>query len=656
MSNLLDAPIKHLLESLYLMGIGDENGCRVNIPIQDLIDILAEGGITVNVELESEGSGVDIYNGVNSTNNKPKIARVNCEDGTINISKKQDGTLLISANMPTINYPVINGNSVGDSEGVSVFKELRDKILDFKKIKGLGSVIIKDNNETIEVYLASEGSVVDDNWYINENYVRSSDWSNKPSTETYTYNGNIYGLRDSNGNIIPAGTVFKLPTGKASDPFISYEEFLVKFIKSGTRSMPANGDRKVVLQSKINTTSDVEVNTAVLDFRGISFVHKYRPGHSGYVESYYPIDFRRLYNEMPKKPNGKLSSSIRFNINGYGLFSRDYGFGLLYVKSDLVATSDGESCMMEMNFTELGVSFIEATNWVSSDDISGTGMYNIIKNPDGSPLRHGNSVVRGSKTQPKYPLIVIDGNTSGYWALFITGTRIRVETKTQKGIHCVNGGRAVFQTAQNEFQVNNYFVGYKHAIYKEGGVYKTDDGLTPTADEIQCAEDRGGFLLYPYPSYNVIEMDYNAGSNSILRIASITSEPDGAPFCASNAFLKMNGGAVFLNSQQIKEEGGLHGLNFIETTGENTIELAQGRAYGYFDNFLKDDGVNTTTITLYGSILSNVRYIKVPNKMEISSPIMSVISGKTLLTVQDSQYGLVYPMLYRNGGDINVKI
>ena len=284
MSNLLDVPIQHLLDSLYLMGIGDEHGCRVNIPISDLIAILEQGGVTLMVDLENEGVGVELYNGNNPTNHKPKIARINCEDGTINISKKEDGTLLVSANIPEI--PEVNMANRG-VDGVSLYEFFPiPKLHTFSKVFSKKGTVIIEKQE--------DGSV---SWdipsfdYIKSFYVNT------------TYTGN-----DGDGSIIR--------------PFRTFDDAVVAYKGSCGIENPGNKGAKIIIQSNTYTSVNPSINGLILELQNNS-IFQYM-GNSEYM-----FDTELIYPLIAKGSLGELTKEILITVIGNGSIQRSNGKGIV---------------------------------------------------------------------------------------------------------------------------------------------------------------------------------------------------------------------------------------------------------------------------------------------------------------------------------------
>lgn len=281
MSNLLDAPIQHLLDSLYLMGIGDENGCRVNIPISDLIAILEQGGVTLMVDLENEGVGIELYNGNNPTNHKPKIARINCEDGTINISKKEDGTVLISANIPEVNM------ANRGVDGVSLYE-----YFPITKLHTFSKVFSKEG--TINIEPQPDGSI---SWDVpNFDYIKS-----------FYVNANYTG-NDGDGSIIR--------------PFKTFDDAVAVYKGSGSIVNPDFKGAKIIIQSDTYTSVNPSINGLILELQNNSTFQ-----YSGSAE--YMFDTELIYPLIPKGSLGELTSEIIITVIGNGSVQRAGGKGIV---------------------------------------------------------------------------------------------------------------------------------------------------------------------------------------------------------------------------------------------------------------------------------------------------------------------------------------
>lgn len=545
MSNLLDAPIKHLLESLYLMGIGDENGCRVNIPVQDLIDLLAEGGITVNVELESEGSGVDIYNGVNSTNNKPKIAKL--DSSSLKVSKRGDGTAVVELEI----------NNKGSAEAVDLYVfNSSQKIHEIAKVISDNLTINKDLNGEVKfrVNMQSMGGedsisiysykpeykehqiakVLGDNLTINKESngevkfrvniqnVGSEDsipiYSYKPEWKEHSFSkfknsDSIIVKKDSVGNIY-----FEAPksvddsikqyyvsesystdgNGSILRPYNKLTSALRDIVGNGTIVSPQFPNSIIYLLSDVTveqwefdqpSASKLENRLSVNSITITSADDLMRTiTYKGSSSFDYPFSIKAIIDKDLQRPgaNSRLSKEIRMTFNNVQLSSRTT-FGVVYgVSYDGHGVADGSSPTSYLTLKKVRIS----TDY-KKDDMN---VYKQLYNAGGGAVELYGQPVLGQST--------IDNNSS---------SMLRLEGMGNTGVGTHNLSDLSFFTSANKA------ISLKNTTVDLIGIttLEVDTHRLPVNSTTSNSSIKGGYA--PKSGLNLIDID-----SSYLRIAEYT--------------------------------------------------------------------------------------------------------------------------------------
>ena len=430
--------------------------------------------------------------------------------------------------IPEIDYPVIDGESIGD--GVSIYGGLVGKKIQQKSIIAGDGIRITTTANDITISTPQSGSSGDTDWYLDSSYIRPTDGSWTPS------------------EIIDG---MPLPKGTLSDPFKTYEEFLKKYIGSSTGSN-ANGPYSkvnprggsIILQiiSHIATSADLEVNNAQLKLKGGAILN-YTGGRT------YALDFQELWNLMPRT-GGIIDRSITMILSGEGTFTRtDYQgsprFGMIRIKMNETETNSTRRAGFGFSPEGTGLEILESENL-------GSSMYQPLTREDGTtPLFNGNNPILGANQAPVTPLIYIDGKTFQYWSAYINGTKLKLKTKTQKGIHCVNKGSITGSNDRMLYQVENSRIGYQKKMWRVetspgSGVYNYfPSGLTTEEREIvdgrANSSNPSGLFFKPYEEYSM----FTAEGESNIRLENIGTEPNGFICAGADSIILLKSG-VFL--------------------------------------------------------------------------------------------------------------
>lgn len=134
MADVLSAEIANLIYAKYLMGIG-QNGCRVNIPVEDLIALLQgiEDGTAGVFDIGTKGDGIPVYHGKEGV--IAYFKSIKGEDG-ISVSLSESGEELIigKSYVPILTAPSL---TLSHNAGVRELGETIDLVLSNTFDRGL---------------------------------------------------------------------------------------------------------------------------------------------------------------------------------------------------------------------------------------------------------------------------------------------------------------------------------------------------------------------------------------------------------------------------------------------------------------------------------------------------------------------------------------
>lgn len=553
MGNLRDEDkLRNMQPTDVVLG-ADEDGCLVNFPPDNF-----SGSIPISIDTET-GEGEELF--TEPEVNSFLFKKIKSEDDSIEFTTDTDGNIDASVNFPTIptvDYPVIESEDVG--EGVSLRRNLVSKKIGIRTLKSDNFVITEEIDGSVKINTAGGGSVSND-WYLDANFTRPLNWV---ADETIS------------------GT--PIPKGNLNDPFKTYEEYLLKRIYgvggsgTGTPSKfnPKYPQKTLQILSDINTSSDIEVINTNLYLRN-SITLTYTGTRD------YAIDYSTIFNSLTG--GGNLPLTINNTISGEGSITSLNKFGLIYHKSDATKTSNGNSCLLNINPEGKGLFFVEGNNSLS---------YTNLTNQSGNPLKYGDVIVQGVNQSPTIPLISIEGNNNGSWSAIVTGTKMFIRTNTQIGIRCFNSGRITSSVERFAYQVGNKKIGYQTRLDN-----------TSTGTNLQIVNffedvDNGNGKVY-YKPYDTYVM-FKGEDDSYIRIENLVTEPNGFANAGANSIVSISGTATFNNVSTMNDVGGAPALNFIKISGSTTTQSFNNSNIGsrYF-NFIEGDTSNTATVSFKNS-------------------------------------------------------
>lgn len=537
----------------------------------------------------------------------------------------------ISEDNPPVEVPVIDGISVGT--GVPLYAGLENKKIKTRSLSAGNGIRFTVINDTITISTPQSGSSGNSDWYLDSSYTRPTDGS----WEATEY---------IDGVPLPAGTL--------SDPLITYEEFLLKYIGSPNGSNgngnfskinPRWGGVKLQILSTVYTSSDIEVIYATLRLQsGANLVY------TGSRD--YALDFQELWNMMPRI-GGIIARPVYMNLAGEGTFTRtDYNgtprFGLVRIKMSSTETNSSIGAGFGWYPEGAGINIVESEN-------ANSGIYQPLTREDGTTLLfNGNIQVFGTTQAPVVPLIYIDGCTFQYWSSSVVGTKLFIITNTQKGLVCINEGSISASNDRIKYQVQNSKIGYQKKMYRTGtpGNYTYfPAGLT--TEERQLVDEREGLYYKPHDEYCI----YHAENEGVIRLENIGTEPNGFIHAGANAVVLLKNKGKFYNVSSCADIGGGGASNLIRCVGaDNYAEFNNGQIYSKLNNFVKGDGTNTI-----GVVLRNIGVFSINNiKQDVT---LNIYTGGTLSSIKDNPIismagyateanavsaGLINGMLYRN--------
>ena len=524
------------------------------------------------------GTGADIYKGpkVDGADTFQEFKRlkdsesINFQAGTNDIIAVVDPDWL-DTQLPTVDYPVIDGNSVG--VGVPFYKGINGKKINIASLYS-ESMLVSEYQGGTRIELLGGGSVSND-WYLDVNFQRPSNWgTSQNQKEEITY---LSSMTMINPALYTNGQVVKVPEGTLNDPFKTYEEYLLKRIYGAggsgigipSKHNPKYPTKTLQILSDINTSSDLEVINTTLYLKNFSTVT-----YTGTRP--YALDYRTIFDALTA--SGNLPLAINDLIKGEGLITSVNNFGLVYHKSNSAKTSNGNSCLLQIEPEGKGIYFIEGNNNVAYVPLTKNG---------GGDLKYGNNTVHGVNQAPTTPLIVIEGTNFNFWNAFLTGTSVFIQTNTQIGIRCFNEGKITSSLEKLLYQVGNKRIGYETRI---------DASSTgENADIVDFYENsiNGKVYYKPYDNYCM----FRGEDTSIFRVESMGTFPNGFDNAGMNSIISLSENATFEVISEIKDVNGAPALSFIKAIGSSTIQNFNNADIDskYF-NFVKGDGTNTVSI------------------------------------------------------------
>lgn len=591
--------------------------------------------------LESEGTGVEVFNGVNPTSGNSKIARLN--SSTQKITKQGDGS--VNSEIDIFNR--------GSDDAVSFYEFFPvTKLHAVSKIKSNNIIITKDNDGNVVINTPGGGSSSSD-WYLDIGFQRPSNWNTPQNPkEKITY---LSSMSEIASGVYTNGEEIPVPSGALNDPFKSYEEYLLKRIYgadgangTGTQSKvnPRHSGITLQILSYVSTASEIEVNNTTLMFKNKSPIF-----YTGTRD--YAIDYKSIYDVMPVDGFGKALYPMNNKIIGEGYITRQTGFGLLRAKAGS-KTLDGVPAIHVVGEGEFGFIFQEGENLASFAPV--------FKKDGVTPLMNEGSPVLGWQQVPTTPLIIIDGQTPP-WTALMGGTKVFVITKTQVGIELINKATLTSSADKFMYQVSNTFIGYEKKLLDTGSYTSEEREIvnyfSPEPAPGIYSQNPGVFYK-PYSGYSI----FKAGEESEFRIENLSTEPNGFhAFAAMNTFEGANK-SQFSALVSFSNIGGGTTLNLLKKNGsDGYFSLNNGQSTTPYFNLIEGDTTNTFPL-----ILRNISLITKNYKNNIISTsfntngTLSTINGVALMTQLpvclnniDALLNLVPGMLYKVTGTKEVK-
>lgn len=291
MGNLRDANKLRPMKPTDVVLGADEQGCLVNFPPENF-----SGSIPVNIDTET-GDGQELF--TEPQVNDYLFKKIKSKDGSTDVITDTDGNIDLSVKfppfpeIPTVDYPVINGVTVGTG-GEPIYAGLENKKIKLPTIDSK-TLIIKRGDDTPEggdsntIYIDTPN--VQEQGLIKSFYVNS----NSPGPE---YDGTI--LR----------------------PYKTFDAAMVAFKGSGTNINPEWKNRgEIILQTDVSTSiNPTSLNGLIIRGDGINFEYT---GSDDYM-----IDSEVLYSQMSFTSPGVMTDNIYIKIYGDINFKRTQKFGL----------------------------------------------------------------------------------------------------------------------------------------------------------------------------------------------------------------------------------------------------------------------------------------------------------------------------------------
>ena len=616
MSNLRREEIKRNMKPTDVVLGADEDGCLVNFPPNNF-----SGSIPVEIS-SGDCEGTPLLD--EPEVNKYTVKKIKSADSSVTLTS-DDCSVDIKVNFPAppvVDYPVIDGQSVGS--GTSVYKELAGKKIRMKSIKAGGGIKVDEENDTIFISTRESGSISSNDWFLDAAYNRPLGWL--PQT---TING------------IP------IASGSIGDPFISYEEYLLKVIydthgnygnPAYNKSKPFNQGKRLQILSSVTTAKDLEVANNRIWLRNNSQII-----YTGTRD--YAFDTRDIYSAILSEGlvSGKLNRGYYIEIMGSGAIVNKNKLGIIYHKTDVSTTSATSQCTLMFTAEDDGFNFSESELAASYHDIFAA---------DGtSLLRNGNFVVRGSTQAPTTPLIVLDGNNYEYYNSAFYGTRLFVQTNTQKGFSLINGAKVTTDIIDFKPQVNPLLIGYQSRLTSTAT--GDDAELLPQGTEINS---NGVVFFKPHDGY----VFFHLKDNSLFLYSSISSLNNGfLNFAANSVFLLENSSnMVVYNSYE--DKGGLFAINFARFIGDSSSLYIKNLSIinSQIRYLLRGPGANIYMLTIPNALLGTMRSVTKNITFTYSTMnSISVINGNAVMSpVPSANPNHLVGTIYQESGHLMIKV
>lgn len=491
--------------------------------------------------------------------------------------------------IPTINYPVIDGENLPysqDNSGYFIFKELKDKKLQFLPLisPNLAIEYLLDVNQIpigIQIKTPESGSSSTSSYFVDETYQPT------PTSQ---------------------------PDGSRSRPYTTLTDAVNARIGTGTRLNPNGPKGGIVLLSDVTDSINPTINGTTFRIEGGK---KYTyTGTNTYI-----FDYGALFDEA-KISSGPLSQHIISYISGEGTITRSSGYGHVQVKNDNTypgASAADPQSLIYIAGEGSGLNFVEN---------EGNG-YTPLTTKEGNPLFNGANVVKGANISPSVPMINVVGKGTYYFGLDIAGSLVKIITYSQIALRASQGG-GIYEHLDSKIVIDqsSTFIGYQTRDISGTTVYYTPYSSKNLIESLDGSNVRIDNLSFEpdspiYHKSNSIFRLTNSSSVSVVQKLFPISNKGAVNFIEYSG----NGNIVILNNAQLESTY----TNFIKGDNINSIyvEFRNSSANSITNVY---NQASTTSITTLGTIGSlKFRYILTSLPLYENNSQASPIEGKNVL-------------------------
>ena len=239
------------------------------------------------------GNGAQVYKSSTTVNgNTHQDFRTIVTTQSITATQNPDNIALtvnpvwLGTQVPTVDYPVIDGKSVGN--GFSIYAGLSNKKIQQKSLKEGSGIKISATDSEILIEAVQPGFGYIKNYYVNSNYTPTAD-------------------SPADGSIIR--------------PFPTFDEAYDEIIGTGTYYNPQNKNAKIIIQTDSYTAINPSINKTTYHFENNKALT-----YTGVDD--YMFDTERIYPNLLDS-NNKLTEEVIMVITGVGTITRTLGVGLV---------------------------------------------------------------------------------------------------------------------------------------------------------------------------------------------------------------------------------------------------------------------------------------------------------------------------------------
>lgn len=298
---------------------------------------------------------------------------------------------------PTIDYPVIDGISVGT--GVSVYNGLNTKKIEISSLKSNTLNISKENDGTILMDIINTDFNYLKSYYINYNYIPTL-------------------LAPADGSIIR--------------PFPTWDEARTKMIGNGTILNPENTNVTFILQTSAITALNPSINTLSVKFLNTQLTYT---GTDTYM-----FDSEILYPLVPKDNLNEITESITLNLYGVGYLNRTTPGGYVRAigaKRGLSTTTNNPNYIQ----FQIGENIDDILTCIEYTNYSNSVWEGDVLNSDGITLLGNNynppEILKWTtQINPTHALIYIKNNSFATFSYPVKGVgSVYIQTFVNSGLH-----------------------------------------------------------------------------------------------------------------------------------------------------------------------------------------------------------------------------